>query len=380
MSQETCVVFCNSGGYSLAGVENGQECYCANSIRTDNTNYGIPVSSGCTYTCSGKSSEICGGSNVLNLYSRTSTIAVAAAPMPLPATASGYLLLGCYTDNPANRTLSVSKSTVTSVEACVSACSAAAFAYAGVEFRAECWCDSAIRGGATSSTNCVYQCSGTPSEICGGVNAIQIYMGTPGTGVTIPSPAGGYTYQGTYPDSVSSRTLSNQQMLSSNTVVNCVLTCSNLGFAYAGLETGTQCFCGSSILNGATAGQSPNTPCSGNSAQFCGGPNLIQIYKGTPSPQNVTTSSFTNGGCVADNNNNVRTLPVPITSSNSMTPASCKASCVGYTYYGVEYGQECWCGNTFAAGTVVSYSCSYACTGDSTQICGGSNALNMYNS
>ena len=380
VSLESCVSFCNTGTYVLAGVENGQECYCANSIRTDGSTYGISGQQGCTYTCSGNKSEICGGSNVLNLYSKNSAVPIAPSPSPLPATAGTYSYYGCYSDNTSGRTLSVTKSTVSSVEACVSACSTTGYMYAGLENRGECWCDNSIRGGAAqiSASNCLYPCTGMASETCGGSNAIQIYSG-PSTGVTTPPSASGYTYLGTYTDSVSSRTLANQQMLSSNTVTNCVLTCSNLAFAYAGLEYGSQCFCGSSLQNNPTGGQTPNTPCSGNSAQFCGGNSLIQIYMGTPSPQYLI-APFSNGQCVADNTNNVRTLPLEIASTNSMTPAACRTSCVGYTYYGVEFGQECWCGNTFASGTVLSYSCGTPCTGNNAQICGGNYAMNIYNS
>ncbi|KAL2072787.1 hypothetical protein VTL71DRAFT_12130 [Oculimacula yallundae] len=382
MTLESCVGFCNSAGFSLAGLENGSECYCANAIQSDGATYGVSGQTGCTYTCAGKSSQICGGSNVLSLYSKTAAaVPVAAPPAPVPSSAGGYTYVACYIDQNGGRTLAVSKPSVASVEACISACSTSGYKYAGVEYGNECWCDNGIRAGTTqiAAKNCLMPCSGTPSQTCGGSNAIQIYSGTPPSGATVPTTAGGFTYVDSYVDSPSARVLPFQQSLSSTTVANCVRACSLGGYPFAGLEYGSQCFCGTTRLNNPVGGQSPNIPCTGNTALFCGGNNILQVYQGTPAPQPLT-APVTNGQCVADNTNNVRTLSVNMGSQSTMTPAVCKTLCAAYKYYGVEYASECWCDNTFPTGSVVSSACTMPCSGDGAQICGGSYALNMYNS
>ncbi|KAK0111496.1 hypothetical protein ONS95_001851 [Cadophora gregata] len=379
---EKCITFCNGAGYTLAGLENGYECYCASTIQSDGSTYGVGGQAGCTFTCSGNSTQLCGGNNVLNLYSKNSGApTVAAAAAPVPATANGYTYVNCYADQTsAGRTLTVNKSTITSVEACVTACNTAGFKYAGVENRNECWCDNVIHTSTTlAPKNCLLPCTGTPSESCGGINAIGIYQGTASTNVRIPGTAGGYTYLDSFVDPTSARLLPMQQNLASNTVGNCARACSNGGYSYAGVEYGSQCFCGSSLPGSPTGGQTPNIQCTGNSSQFCGGNNILQVYSGTPAPT-VLTPPVTNGQCVADNTNNVRTLSTSGGSSSSMTPAACKTACVGFVYYGVEYGSECWCGNSFPSSTVVSTQCTMQCSGDAAQTCGGSWALNMYNS
>lgn len=60
-----------------------------------------------------------------------------------------------------------------------------------------------------------------------------------------------------------------------------------------------------------------------------------------------------------------------------MTPAVCAAYCTsaGYEYSGVEYASQCYCDHV--SPTVLTTGCTMACAGDSTKICGGSNALNV---
>ena len=47
---------------------------------------------------------------------------------------------------------------------------------------------------------------------------------------------------------------------------------------------------------------------------------------------------------------------------------------------GVEYAQECYCGNSFTngGGASASSGCTMACNGDITQSCGGSSRLSVF--
>jgi hypothetical protein len=172
--------------------------------------------------------------------------------------------------------------------------------------------------------------------------------------------------------------LPNQLRLSSYTVNNCITGCSSAGFTYAGVEYAQECWCGSSLRSGLIGGQTPNMACTGNSAQFCGGGRILQVYTGTATAQ-FLTAPFTSGQCVVGSPNGARALSVTQPASNSMTPAACRSLCTGYTYYGVEYGRECYCGNSFPSQTPFSQSCDMPCSGDAAQNCGGSNALKIFN-
>jgi len=76
--------------------------------------------------CAGNSAETCGGNLRLDLYEYT-----------------GWIPLGCYTDNVNARTLSdyvivSGGQSATTIESCQAACKAAGYSLAGVEYANEC--------------------------------------------------------------------------------------------------------------------------------------------------------------------------------------------------------------------------------------------------
>lgn len=71
-----------------------------------------------------------------------------------------------------------------------------------------------------------------------------------------------------------------------------------------------------------------------------------------------------------------------------MTAASCLDFCSqgnnGTTmqYAGIEYGRECYCGQYLSALSEeinATARCTYACDGNSSEVCGGALALTLYN-
>lgn len=74
MTAETCVKFCSTAGYSLAGIEYGQQCYCANTM----TSGALTTDSQCSSRCAGNRYEYCGGGWRLSVYSRDPPAAAVA--------------------------------------------------------------------------------------------------------------------------------------------------------------------------------------------------------------------------------------------------------------------------------------------------------------
>lgn len=75
----------------------------------------------------------------------------------------------------------------------------------------------------------------------------------------------------------------------------------------------------------------------------------------------------------------------PQAPATGFTIELCQAACSGFTYFGMEYSNECYCGNTINAGSAVQASsdpavnnCNMLCTGNQTEYCGGPGRLNMY--
>ncbi|KAJ7054246.1 hypothetical protein C8F01DRAFT_1164527 [Mycena amicta] len=134
-----------------------------------------------------------------------------------------------------------------------------------------------------------------------------------------------------------------------------------------------------------------NMPCSGKSG------NRISLYKYSSTVSTTSTVSWTSLGRYTDSVN-ARTLNNGISfSSASLTIVSCQSACgtAGWTYAGVEYSvhvacfkssllttvkQECWCSSALSSpgAKASSEDCNMAGTGASSQVCGGSSRVFIY--
>lgn len=66
--------------------------------------------------------------------------------------------------------------------------------------------------------------------------------------------------------------------------------------------------------------------------------------------------------------------------SDVMTVQRCMKFCGKSEYAGLEYGRECWCSvdlNTLSL-KLPDSSCDLACSGNSSQVCGGSLTITLY--
>lgn len=94
------------------------------------------------------------------------------------------------------------------------------------------------------------------------------------------SNVGNYTYDGCYTDG-SPRTLGKYAFSMANmTVEACVAGCSAKGYAKAGAEYSTQCFCDVVIgSGGALVGDGQcNMVCGGDGRELCGGSSRLSVY------------------------------------------------------------------------------------------------------
>ena len=126
--------------------------------------------------------------------------------------------------------------------------------------------------------------------------------------------------------------------------------------------------CGNAVSSTLTS--RPKAECDKNcpgSTDKCGGTYRINIY--TYSKPVPATWSYQ--GCYSDTSS-ARSLAVGV-SGNSVSMTACLAQCQsrGYTLGGVEYGQECWCGNALnaKASPIADAKCNMACREGGSQ-CG----------
>ena len=124
----------------------------------------------------------------------------------------------------------------------------------------------------------------------------------------------------------------------------------------------------------------------GNAAEMCGAGMRLSVYgpvATTPPPgagsNPATIGTFSYDGCYSDSVA-LRVLSGKATASADMTLASCAATCAGYTYFGVEYSSECYCGMELDPSSIKSadVDCKMKCGGDNTLVCGDANRLSVY--
>ncbi|KAI0041429.1 WSC-domain-containing protein [Auriscalpium vulgare] len=185
-----------------------------------------------------------------------------------------------------------SSSTSMSVEACTAFCEADAHVYAGVEFGRQCFCDYALQnpGTPTSLEECNLPCSGNASETCGAANRINLYWnGQSGPSILPPLQLGDdhWEYAGCYTDDTNARTLphlapTTRDQISNAEEVNCVIACDALGYYFAGVEFGTECWCGNEVGSGAVLAPDSDCHyvCAGDPthSEFCGGRERLTVF------------------------------------------------------------------------------------------------------
>ena len=208
---------------------------------------------------------------------------------------------------------------------------------------------------------------------------------TAATSPSTPKPTiSGYTYQGCIVDNTSKRVLTGKfTSTSTTTYASCAAFCS--GYNYMGLEYGSECWCGNTYPNPTSLASDKDCsfPCSGRASELCGAGDRLTMFKNnvqTPLPSNPSIPGYVYSGCYSDNIQSRILVGKSYRNKTAMTIESCAAFCSGYTYFGAEYADECYCGMTFAYPTTknAEADCKIMCSGNGTEICGAGNRLSLY--
>ncbi|KAF7361180.1 Copper radical oxidase [Mycena sanguinolenta] len=279
-------------------------------------------------------------------------------------------------DNTLKRILAGSTHTANNmtIEACISYCNMDGFSYAGLEYARECYCDNANHAPSPAGpvTDCNMSCAGNPTESCGAGLRMRVY-----NKLDTPQPAtpskGKWESIGCYKDAAApNRVLPQLATVKGNmTVEICTSACQASNYTYAGLEY--------------SSGRMLYAP--------YGAATHVLAHQRTiaaatwPAPPAIPSKPSSNGkwetiGCYKDAAAPNRTLPqqAALNLNGNMTIESCTIACQAgnYSYAGLEYASECWCGNTRPSTPADNTSCNMACSGNKTETCGGNYALNVF--
>ncbi|KAH8592518.1 WSC domain-containing protein [Bisporella sp. PMI_857] len=211
------------------------------------------------------------------------------------------------------------------------------------------------------------------------------------TDVQQPTEVLGYAYSGCFTEPSNARALSASSYVDDlMTLEKCAVACSS--FNVFGVEYGRECWCGNALNSGSLMAPENdcNFSCPGNSSQICGAGNRLNVYtkpssqptsttSTAPAPTSTSTSQYEALGCYTEGTKG-HALDSAIYYDDAMTIDKCEAVCSAYTYFGVEYGRECYCGNTLGEGSgpTQASECSFTCPGNSAQFCGAGSRLSLY--
>ncbi|KAM7207748.1 WSC domain containing protein [Naviculisporaceae sp. PSN 640] len=296
----------------------------------------------------------------------------------------GYDFAGCYTEATGIRALTGSSyfDDHVTMQKCAAACSG--FKYFGVEYGRECYCSNTLNTGSveTDLAECSFSCPGDATQSCGAGNRLSLYIRTPES--TRPTPPTSYSYRGCYAEPAQGRALTGLMTGTDDmTVAKCASFCGSAGYSHFGLE----------YYRESAPEADCQFPCAGDASEKCGGDWRLNVYQlgpaapvasssssssSTPTPS-AGVSTYISEGCYTEASG-MRALSDVSFYDDALTVEKCATICSSYTWFGLEYGRECYCGNTINSGSVPTESsdCSFSCAGNSAQKCGAGNRLNMY--
>jgi hypothetical protein len=191
--------------------------------------------------------------------------------------------LGCNVDSPSNRVITGLRLTANNMtqQSCIASCASRGYWYAGVEYSSECYCGFESKLVAADQSTCNMKCSGDSTTNCGGSARIQVFYNADAESKAKTSPSslpGNWKSYGCIVDNASARVMPAYRTTSGAMTYNlCASTCQANGYAYAGVEYASECYCAASVtIQDATSGC--NMPCSGDSNSMCGGPARMNMF------------------------------------------------------------------------------------------------------
>ncbi|TLD24115.1 hypothetical protein PspLS_06385 [Pyricularia sp. CBS 133598] len=344
MTTDICLKACAAKGYIFCGTQYHRECWGGNTIPNtpaDEIN--------CNFDCSGAQDQWCGGNGEgvgsgnahISLYATNTTL---PPPPGAPSTnpgVNGYSSVGCYTEATTGRALPFGNTgNVRTVAACVSACKAKNYNYAGLQFGGECWCGSQLAQSASKAPkkDCGMTCRDNSTEFCGGSSRNNVYVRDgSGPGTTV------------------------------------LPTTSTISTSSAGASTssaGASTSSAGASTSSAGASTSSTTVSTSTSPAATGSP--------VPKPR---VGPFAYHGCYTENTGVGRALDGKSYFNDVMTLEGCASQCDGFTYFGVEYGRECYCSNVLNGDSRLDKTdgaCYFLCQGDKSTFCGAGNRISLY--
>jgi hypothetical protein len=338
-TNQKCINTCIGMGFLFSGTQWQQECWCGNAIPIQRTS-----DDNCNFGCTGDISQTCGGNGIFHNSTQISLFANSARfngnttspPLQLTQTVGQYNFFGCFAES-GGKTLS-QKSTVSNVmtvDACAAFCTGSP--YFGLEYQSECYCGSTLNSASTltDTSQCGMSCKGSNSQYCGGPSRMQIYQLNANPSVSSSSAASRSTSTSSSATSRNSAVMSLSTISRSTAIVVSFLISVTVSSPLTlTLQSSLVSTPGLSTTLASSSRIASPTPVVLTSTSSSNAP--VQ----TVTPPGKKLSDYKAVACYADQN--PRTLAASAVTNRSMSLDLCAAFCSGYTFFGTEYGVECY--------------------------------------
>lgn len=295
---------------------------------------------------------------------------------------TGYL--GCYNDGgPTNRLITgyqTELNATNSPEVCTKLCHSIKFAIAGIQNGYQCFCGN-IRPSfklRAEDVDCNKKC---PGEKCEDGWRVNVYK----TGLkeaNIENSDKELEYIGCFIHDLNNK-LPNyirKEYPNKLTPHYCTGYCHLLGYLYAGLRNGFECFCGDTHPFSESKDDETqcNVPCSGDDEKKCGGTWRLSIYSTSITDYPVDGRYL---GCFEYSDEKTVLTEKKFYLRDTNTPRRCTNLCFvnNFQYAGLHAKNECYCGNNkLPLNAVPDRDCRLLCPGDSTERCGGHTRISIF--
>ncbi|KAK0655609.1 WSC domain-containing protein [Cercophora newfieldiana] len=360
---ESCAAFC--GGYKYFGLEYGRECWCGNeqlAAAVDEDE--------CSFPCSGDADQSCGAGAIQSLYINNRFVPRLPEKLKIP-------YIGCYAHEGNNRVLRENLLGSDDMTAAKCAAHCKDYEFFGVEYGRECWCGNTAPSVSVPESQCSFPCAGDSKTVCGAGHRINVW----GTPLVAPPVVGEYIYQGCYTDKQDARALSGDVFRFDQMDPDiCADACE--GYPWFGLEYGTQCFCGIDLdaSSKKVGGWQCAMECGGDPQFPCGDANRLNVYFNpniAPISNPKTIGDYSAKGCFTDSQSK-RSLSAAVLRREDMSIEMCAVYCRNFVYFGLEFGSQCFCGNSLGGVQVSEDQCGMLCVGNESELCGSADRLTVY--
>lgn len=256
----------------------------------------------------------------------TSLLYLASIASALPALGD-FKFHGCYTDHGDHRSLTGKKSydPKMTLQMCAATCHN--YQWFGVEYGSQCFCGTGLASTAEKrpDTECTMKCAGSHCQSCGDADRLGVFWTGRDTTASNLGEVDGFRYQSCWTDNSRARSLTGSENPREDmTVEMCAGFCK--GFKYFGVESTSECFCGNELGGEAAPEEECSELCGGNAAEWCGGPDRLNIYAVEPSaPESTSTpaeesTTVTEPATAAPEESTTITEPATTATEASTTP------------------------------------------------------------